>query len=61
MKIDLEKLKESKRENFRERLEFVEFWAEYIRTHSDKKWSKQQNLLINSQIGNVKALVKKEK
>lgn len=58
MEIDLEKLEESKKENFRERLEFVEFWAEYIKTHGDEEWSKQQNLLINSQIENVRALVK---
>ncbi|MDD3175116.1 MAG: hypothetical protein PHU51_01410 [Candidatus Nanoarchaeia archaeon] len=30
------------------RLEFVEFWAKYVREHSDKDWSKQQNVLLNS-------------
>jgi hypothetical protein len=36
--------------NKEDRLNFVKFWANYIRTHSDKEWSEQQNILINSQI-----------
>jgi len=35
-------------ENNRERLKFVDFWAKYVREHSDKEWSRQQNVLINS-------------
>lgn len=31
-----------------ERMKFVEFWANYVRTHSDAEWSRQQNILINS-------------
>ena len=38
------------RDNKEDRINFVKYWAEYIRTHSDKDWSKQQNMLINSQI-----------
>ena len=49
MIIDLEKLNEQKRENFQERLEFVQFWAEYIKSHSDEEWSSQQNVVIDSQ------------
>jgi len=56
MDIDLEQLEKEKKKNAQERLEFVEFWAEYIRSHSDEEWSKQQNELINSQIKNVKDL-----
>ncbi|MBU1204223.1 MAG: hypothetical protein KKG60_04110 [Nanoarchaeota archaeon] len=41
-----------KEKNNRERLKFIEMWAEYVRTHSDKEWSKQQNILINSLIKN---------
>ncbi|MEK6875182.1 MAG: hypothetical protein AABX30_00700 [Nanoarchaeota archaeon] len=36
--------------NKKDRLNFIKFWASYIKTHSDKKWSKEQNFLINSQI-----------
>lgn len=35
-------------ENEKERKRFVRKWAEYVRTHSDKDWSKQQNVIINS-------------
>lgn len=35
-------------ENNRERLKFVEFWANYVKTHDDKIWSRQQNVIINS-------------
>ncbi len=36
--------------NREERINFIKFWVEYIKTHSDKEWSKQQNMLIDSQI-----------
>jgi len=48
--VDLGELKKFKIQNAKERLEFIDFWANYIRTHSDKDWSKQQNDLIDSQI-----------
>jgi hypothetical protein len=35
-------------ENKKERESFVKKWAEYVRTHSDEDWSKQQNVIINS-------------
>jgi hypothetical protein len=35
-------------ENQKDRKNFVRKWAEYVRTHSDKDWSKQQNVIINS-------------
>ncbi len=36
--------------NTKERNSFVRKWAEYVRTHSDKDWSIQQNVIINSSI-----------
>ena len=41
-------------ENRKERMDFVEKWAEYVRTHSDKDWSEQQRVLIDSQIKNAR-------
>jgi hypothetical protein len=38
-----------KEKNRRERMEFVRFWAKYVREHSDKEWSEQQKVLIDSQ------------
>ena len=35
-------------EHQKERLRFVDFWADYVRTHDDREWSSQQNLIINS-------------
>ena len=50
MKIDKEEINKEIKENFKERLEFIKFWAEYVKTHKDEDWSEQQNMLINSQI-----------
>ena len=36
--------------NSEDRINFVKFWANYVRTHSDRDWSEQQNILIDSQI-----------
>ncbi len=35
-------------ENNKERKKFIHKWAEYVRNHSDKEWSCQQNIIINS-------------
>jgi len=37
------------RNNKEDRLNFVKYWAEYVRTHNDRNWSRQQNAVINSQ------------
>ena len=50
MKVNLKELKEFKKKNAEERLKFIDFWADYIKTHPDKVWSKQQNVIIDSQI-----------
>ena len=42
-----------------ERLKFVEFWADYVKTHPDREWSKQQAVIINSQIQNARWFYKK--
>ena len=42
------------KDNKEERINFVEYWAEYVRTHPDEEWSKQQNVLINSLMQNAK-------
>ena len=36
------------KKNNQERMRFVDEWAEYVRTHPDKDWSRQQNVIINS-------------
>ncbi len=39
-----------KEKNRDDRIAFVERWAEFVRTHDDKDWSRQQNIIIDSQI-----------
>tara|TARA_Y100000310_G_C20687341_1_gene819941 strand:- start:2880 stop:3089 length:210 start_codon:yes stop_codon:yes gene_type:complete len=46
--------------NQKERFTFVEKWAEYVRTHSDEEWSKQQNFLINSLLKSANQMSRKE-
>lgn len=36
--------------NKEDRVNFIKFWANYIKTHSDEDWSEQQNIVIDSQI-----------
>ena len=50
IKVDLKELKKFKRKNFEDRLNFIDFWVNYVKTHSDEEWSKQQNKIINSQL-----------
>ncbi len=52
MNFDLKKLEEERKKNFKERLDFIKKWVEYIKTHSDEEWGEQQGLLINSQFEN---------
>ncbi len=56
--VDLNELEDFKKRNFEERLWFIDFWANYIKEHSDEEWSKQQNVLINSQILNIREFYK---
>ena len=42
------------KDNKEERMNFVKYWANYVKTHSDKEWSRQQNVLINSLMQNAK-------
>ncbi len=38
------------KDNNEDRLNFIKFWANYVKTHKDEDWSTQQNILINSQL-----------
>lgn len=40
------------RNNREDRLNFIRYWAEYVRTNPD--WSRQQNFLINAMMKNAK-------
>ena len=47
--MSLEELEEKKRKNKQQRIEFIKYWVDYIKNHSDEEWSKQQNIIIDSQ------------
>lgn len=36
------------------RLNFVEYWADFVRNNPDEVWSEQQNKLIDMQLDNSK-------
>lgn len=44
--IDLEELKKFKEKNFKDRLEFIDKYSEWVKKNSNKKWSSQQKNLI---------------
>ena len=45
--------------NRKQRMDFVGYWGDYVRTHADKDWSAQQNIIINSCLRNA-ALTKEQ-
>jgi len=45
--IDLKELDEEIESNRKQRLEFVKQYAKWLKKTPNKKWSKQQNTLIN--------------
>jgi hypothetical protein len=47
---DLDELEAKHERNRQQRLEFVKFWAEYVRTHPDEEWARQQKTLIDGQV-----------
>ena len=48
--IDLEELKKQKEQNFKNRLEFVIFYANWVKNTPNKKWSSDQKEFIDSVI-----------
>ncbi len=50
VKVDLRELKKFKAQNARERLEFIDLWAEYVKNNPDEEWSEQQGELIDPQV-----------
>lgn len=46
-KINLKELEKFKEKNFRERLEFIDKYAEWVKKSSNKKWSSSQKKIID--------------
>ncbi len=49
----MERLKTSK-DNKQERMNFIKYWAKYVRTHTDDEWGEQHTKFINSLLKNAK-------
>ena len=45
-KADLKELKEEKERNRKERMDFINLYANWLKKTPNKKWSKQQNKVI---------------
>ncbi len=43
------------RDNREDRMNFVEYWADFIKNNPDEVWSEQQRVIIDSQINNARA------
>ncbi|CAG0991244.1 hypothetical protein METP2_02586 [Methanosarcinales archaeon] len=48
MKVDIEELKKEKKANFKERLDFIDRYVEWIKATPNKVWSKQYKDFIDS-------------
>jgi hypothetical protein len=48
--LSSDEFERSKRQSIQERRAFIKRWVEYVRTHEDEEWSRQQNKLIDSQL-----------
>jgi len=46
-RVDLKELKKLKEDNFRERLEFIDKYVEWLKKTPNKEWSSQQKELID--------------
>jgi hypothetical protein len=47
-----------KEKNSKQRMEFVEKWADYVRTHPDRDWSRQQKVVVDSQLKRIARPIK---
>ena len=47
--------------NKEDRMNFIKFWADYVKKHKDEEWSKQQKILIDGQIDNARNLAQLQK
>ena len=48
-KVDLGELKNDKMRNFRERIWYIKFWANYVNSHSVKEWSEGPGKFLDAQ------------
>lgn len=57
-KIDIKELERAKEQNFRERLEFLDKYAEWVKKTENSKWSSEQKTLMGSRAKKKRCLSK---
>jgi len=57
--IDLEKLNKFKEENFKERLKFIDRYADWIIDKSNEEWSSEHTEFINAQFQKAEEFIKR--
>jgi hypothetical protein len=50
-RITIKDLEEERKRNVKSNRQFIDFYVDYMKSHTNKVWSRQQNRLINSVIG----------
>ena len=48
--LNSNEFEDGQRRNTEQRRAMIKRWAEFVRTHDDREWSRQQNRLIDSQL-----------
>jgi hypothetical protein len=48
--LNSQEFEADQRRNTEQRRAMIKRWAEYVRTHDDEEWSRQQNRIIDSQL-----------
>ncbi|RDZ39476.1 hypothetical protein C5C07_19960 [Haloferax sp. Atlit-4N] len=48
--LNSQEFEDDQRRNTEQRRAMIKRWAEYVRAHDDREWSRQQNRLIDSQL-----------
>lgn len=54
--MNSDKFEDAHRRNREQRRAMIKRWAEYVRSHDDEEWSRQQNRLIDSQLQSANEL-----
>lgn len=53
--LNSQEFEADQRRNTDQRRAMIKRWAEYVRTHDDEEWSRQQNRLIDAQLQSANA------
>ena len=53
-------MEKSEELNQKQRMDFVRYWANFVRNNPDQEWSQQQNVLINSMLKSAKQFSREE-